>query len=190
MELLKQKIRTDGRVLDGNVLKVDGFLNHQIDVELISKVGEEFHRIYGDCGITKILTIEASGIGIACLVAQHFGVPVLFAKKSKSSNIGDDVYSSTVHSYTHNRTYDILVSKNYLKPTDRVLVIDDFLAMGSALEALISLIREAGAELVGCGIVIEKAYQPGGKKLRDAGVRIESLARIASMSAEDGVTFC
>ena len=191
MKLLEDRIRRDGKIFDGDVLKVDSFVNHKIDVKFISELGKEFYRLYGDCGINKILTIEASGIGIACLVAMHFDVPVVFAKKSKSINISADVYSSKVESYTHGKTYDVIVSKEFLGEGDRVLIIDDFLAKGSALKALISLTKDPGAEIVGAGIIIEKAYQGGGDYIRnEMGVRVESLARIASMSKEGGVVFC
>ena len=191
MKLLEDRIRRDGKIYEGDVLKVDSFVNHKIDVKFISELGKEFYRLYGDCGINKILTIEASGIGIACLVAMHFDVPVVFAKKSKSINISADVYSSQVESYTHGRTYDVIVSKEFLGEGDRVLIIDDFLAKGSALKALISLTQDAGAEIVGAGIIIEKAYQGGGDFIRnEMGVRVESLARVASMSVEGGVVFC
>ncbi len=189
MKLLEDRILKDGIVGEGDVLKVNSFVNHQIDVPFICELGKEFHRLYKDEGVTKILTIEASGIGIACLVAQYFGVPVLFAKKNKTSNLSNDLYSSKVASYTHGTTYDIVVSKNFLSPDDRVLIIDDFLAMGSALEGLVDLVEQAGATTVGAGIIIEKAYQPGGDKLRAKGLRIESLARISSMSVKDGIKF-
>lgn len=190
MELLEKRILQDGKVGAGNVLKVDCFLNHQIDVPFLSMLGAEFHRLFKDCGVTKVLTIEASGIGVACLTAEHFGVPVVFAKKTHTNNIYADVYTSSVCSYTHRKTYDIVVSKQFLSADDRVLIIDDFLAKGSALLALLSLIRDAGAEVVGAGVVIEKAYQNGGQIVRETGVRVEALARIASMSEEDGVRFC
>ncbi len=190
MELLEQKILAEGRVLPGDVLKVDRFLNHQLDVELLCRLGEEFYAKFADCGVNKILTIEASGIGIACLTAQFFHCPVLFAKKSKSSNLSDNLWVSEVHSYTHNTDSKVFVSKRYLSEEDRVLVIDDFLANGSALSALIDLCHQAGATVVGAGIAIEKAYQPGGDLIRGRGVRVESLARIASMSPEGGITFC
>lgn len=191
MKLLEDRIRRDGKIFEGDVLKVDSFVNHKIDVKFISEIGKEFYRLFGECGINKILTIEASGIGIACLVAMHFDVPVVFAKKSKSINISADVYSSQVESYTHGRTYDVIVSKEFLGEGDRVLIIDDFLAKGSALKALISLAKDAGAEVVGAGIIIEKAYQGGGDFIRnEMGVRVESLARVASMSVEGGVVFC
>ncbi|MBQ3182873.1 MAG: xanthine phosphoribosyltransferase [Clostridia bacterium] len=189
MKLLEDKIINDGKIGVGDVLKVDGFLNHCMDVGFLSKLGEEFYRLYKDCGVTKILTIEASGIGIACLTAQYFKVPMVFAKKTKTVNIFSDVYTSRVESFTHKRVYDIIVSKEYLRPEDRVLIIDDFLAQGSALQGLISLVNDAGAEIVGAGIVIEKAFQPGGELIRGMGVRVESLARIAHMSCEDGITF-
>lgn len=191
MKLLEERIRRDGRIFDGDVLKVDSFVNHQIDVQFISELGKEFYRLFGDCGINKILTIEASGIGIACLVATHFGVPVVFAKKSKSANISPNVYSSQVESYTHGKTYDVIVSKEFLGKDDKILIIDDFLAKGSALKGLVSLARSAGAEIVGAGIIVEKAYQGGGDYVRnEMGVRVESLARVASMSVEHGVEFC
>ena len=189
MKLLEERILKDGKVGAGNVLKVDSFVNHQIDVKFLSKLGKEFHRRFADCGVNKILTIEASGIGIACLTAEYFDVPVVFAKKTKTNNIYADVYTSKVESYTHGTTYDIVVSKQFLRPEDHVLIIDDFLAKGSALNGLIELIEHAGATVVGAGIVIEKAYQPGGDLIRSMGIRVESLARIASMSEEDGVKF-
>ena len=191
MKLLEDRIRKDGKIFDGDVLKVDSFVNHQIDVGFISELGKEFKRLYEGENINKILTIEASGIGIACLVATHFNVPVVFAKKSKSINISADVYVSKVVSYTHKREYDVIVSKEFLNKGDRVLIIDDFLAQGSALAALADLVRQSGAEAVGAGIIIEKAYQRGGDLVRnELGLRVESLARIKSMSKEDGVVFC
>ena len=187
MELLEQRIIKDGVVKKGNVLKVDSFLNHQIDIELYSEIGAEFARLYKDCDVTKILTIEASGIGIACVTAQSFNnVPVVFAKKNKTTNISDDVYSSKVVSFTHGREYEIVVSKSYIKPEDRILIIDDFLANGKALEGLIKIINQAGATVVGAGIVIEKGFQPGGENLRKKGVRVESLAIVESMNDETG----
>lgn len=190
MKLLEEKIVKEGRVLEGNILKVDNFLNHRIDVQFLDEIGKEFKRLYEGERITKILTIEASGIGVACITALHFGVPVLFAKKSKSSNISNGVYSSKVESYTHGKTFDVIASKQYLDENDRVLIIDDFLATGNALVGLIDIVKQASAEVVGCGIVIEKAYQNGGKMLRDKGYRVESLAKIASMSVEKGIEFC
>ncbi len=189
MKLLEERILKDGKVGEGNVLKVDGFVNHRIDVKLMCELGKEFKRLFEGVEVTKILTIEASGIGIACLTAQYFDVPVVFAKKTKTNNIYADVYTSKVESYTHGTTYDIVVSKEFLGKGDKVLIIDDFLAKGSALKGLIALIEDAGASVVGAGIVIEKAYQPGGDLIRGMGIRVESLARIASMSVEDGVKF-
>lgn len=186
MQLLKDRIRKDGKVGAGDVLKVDSFLNHQMDIELFNEFGKEFKRRFADAEINKILTIEASGIGIACIVAQSFGVPVLFAKKSKTKNIAGEVYTSRVQSYTHGRVFDIIVAKEFLGKGDKVLVIDDFLANGAALEGLISLIKDSGAELVGAGIIIEKGFQGGGDRLREAGIRLESLAIVESMDANDG----
>lgn len=186
MQLLKDRIRKDGKIKAGNVLKVDSFLNHQMDTDLFVEIGKEFKRRFADCEINKILTIEASGIGIACVVAQQFHVPVVFAKKTKTKNIAGDVYTSKVESYTHGRVYDIIVSKEFLGKGDKVLVIDDFLAKGKALDGLTTLIQDSGAELVGAGIVIEKGFQDGGKRIRDKGIRVESLAIVDSMNAETG----
>ena len=190
MKLLEERIRRDGIVRDGDVLKVDSFLNHRMDVSLFNEMGREFERLYHGCGVNKILTIEASGIGVACVTAQYFGCPVVFAKKSKTSNLAGDVWTSKVYSFTHNREYDIIVSRGFLGPEDRVLLIDDFLANGEALRGLIDIVRQSGATLVGAGICIEKAFQPGGDKLRSEGIRVESLARIKSMSVENGIEFC
>ena len=190
LKLLEDRIRRDGIVRDGGVLKVDSFLNHQMDVAFFTEMAKEFERLYHNCGVNKILTIEASGIGVACITAQVFGCPLVFAKKSKTLNIAGDVWTSRVHSFTHNRDYDIIVSKVYLTSADRVLLIDDFLANGAALRGLIDLCSQAGAEVVGAGICIEKAFQPGGDLIRGSGVRVESLARIRSMSAADGIEFC
>ncbi len=189
MKLLEDRIRRDGECRPGDVLKVDSFLNHQIDVELLCELGKEFERLFHDAGVTKILTVEASGIGVACITAQYFGVPVVFAKKSKTSNIADDVFAAKVDSYTHGITNTVIVSKQYLRPEDKVLIVDDFLAKGQALLGLSEIVRQAGAQTVGAGIVIEKAYQGGGDLLRDQGVRVESLARIAAMDPENGITF-
>ncbi|MDD6308138.1 MAG: xanthine phosphoribosyltransferase [Clostridia bacterium] len=188
MDLLKKRILLDGKILPGNVLKVDSFLNHQMDISLFSEMGKEFHRRFQDDNVTKILTIEASGIGIACIAAQSFGVPVVFAKKSKSINLPEDVYTSKVESFTHGRVYDIIVAKDYLSKDDRVLIIDDFLAMGHALLGLSKLVIDAGATLIGAGIAIEKGFQPGGALLRNQGIRVESLAIISSMD-DRGVLF-
>ena len=190
LKLLEDRIRRDGIVRDGGVLKVDSFLNHQMDVAFFAEMAKEFERLYHDCGINKILTIEASGIGVACITAQVFGCPLVFAKKSKTINSAGDVWTSKVHSFTHGRDYDIIVSKDYLTSADRVLLIDDFLANGAALRGLIDLCAQAGAEVVGAGICIEKAFQPGGELIRSQGVRVESLARIKSMSVENGIEFC
>lgn len=190
MKLLEDRILKDGHIGADNVLKVDSFLNHQIDVSFVCELGKEFYRLFKDENITKILTIEASGIGIACLAAQYFGVPVVFAKKTKTINIYSDTYNATVHSYTHKRDYDIVVSKEFLNKEDNVLIIDDFLAKGSALTALLMLIEKAGAKTAGAGIVIEKAYQGGGNLVRDMGIRVESLAKIKSISEKDGIVFC
>lgn len=190
MKLLEDRILKDGHIGADNVLKVDSFLNHQIDVNFVCELGKEFYRLFKDENITKILTIEASGIGIACLAAQYFGVPVVFAKKTKTINIYSDTYNATVHSYTHKRNYDIVVSKEFLSKEDNVLIIDDFLAKGSALTALLMLIEKAGAKTAGAGIVIEKAYQGGGDLVRDMGIRVESLAKIKSISKKDGIVFC
>ena len=190
MKLVEDKIRDLGKIGEGDVLKVDSFLNHQMDPMLLADMGDEFYRLFENEGVTKILTIEASGIGIAMMAAYKFGVPMVFAKKTKTNNIYADVYKSTVESYTHKKTYEIIVSKEFIKPGDKILVIDEFLAKGSALLALISLVKAAGAEVVGCGVVIEKAYQGGGKIVRDMGIRVESLARIKEMSVEGGITYC
>ena len=186
MDLLKKKILEEGQVYAGNILKVDCFLNHQIDCGFLAEVGKEFHRLYKDEGVNKILTIEASGIAIGAMVAQEFGCPLVFAKKNKTKNIAGDVYTAPVESFTHGTTYNIMVSKKFLNPGDRVLIVDDFLAIGNALKGLISLVKESGAELVGCGTVIEKGYQHGGDKLRADGIRVESLAIIESMDADKG----
>ena len=185
MELLKQRIRQDGVVKGTDVLKVDSFLNHQMDVALFEEIGREFQRRFCDCGVNKILTIEASGIGIACVTAQFFHCPVIFAKKSQTKNIAGEVYNTKVESFTHGRVYDVIVAKQFLGPGDRVLIIDDFLANGAAMMGLIDLVHQAGATLVGCGIAVEKAFQPGGKRLRDMGIRVESLARVSRLG--DGV---
>ena len=188
MKLLEERILKDGKIKPGNVLKVDGFINHQIDVPFVSELGREFYRRFKDDNVTKILTIEASGIGIACLTAEHFGVPVVFAKKSRTTNISKDVYTARVDSFTHGTTCDIIVSKEYLAPSDRVLIIDDFLALGNALVGLREITLASGATLIGAGILIEKSFQTGGKMLREQGMRIESLAKIASMT-DTGITF-
>ena len=189
MQLLEERIRRDGVVAQGGVLKVDTFLNHQMDVALFREMGKEFARLYENCGVNKILTIEASGIGIACIAAQFFGCSVIFARKSKSKNIAGDVYTAPVASFTRGTVSDILVEKKLLGPEDRILIIDDFLANGAALDGLISIVEQSGASLVGAGIAVEKAFQPGGARIRARGVRVESLACIASMDVETGVHF-
>ena len=181
MKLLEERIKKDGIVKPGNVLKVDNFLNHQMDIALFNEMGKEFKRLFADCKVNKILTIEASGIGIACIVAQYFDVPVVFAKKAQSINIDGDVYSTKIQSFTHQRVYDVIVSKKYLNPEDHILIIDDFLANGCALEGLIDLVQSAGATVEGIGIAIEKGFQQCGKLIRDRGIRLESLAIVDSM---------
>ncbi len=190
MLLLEERIRKEGVVREGGVLKVDSFLNHQMDVELFEAMGREWKRLFDGFGVNKILTIEASGIGIACIAAQSFHCPVVFAKKTETKNIAGDVYRTQVRSFTHGRVYDVIVSKRFLGPEDRLLLVDDFLANGAALSGLLDLALLAGAQVVGAGIAIEKAWQPGGELIRGRGVRVESLARIRSMSEETGVEFC
>lgn len=188
MKFLEDRILKDGIVKPGNVLKVDSFLNHQMDIAFINELGKEFKRRFQDTPITKILTIEASGIGIACLVAQYFNVPVIFAKKTQSLNLDGEMYTSKVESFTHKKVYDVILTKKFLGPEDHVLLIDDFLANGCALMGLIEIVKESGATLEGAGIVIEKGFQAGGKMIRDMGVRLESLAIIDSMT-DDSLTF-
>lgn len=189
MKALEEKILKDGEVYPGNVLKVGSFLNHQIDVGFMSEIGREFYRLFCDEKITKILTIETSGIPIACFTAIHFGVPVLFAKKNQTKNLSDDCYSTEIRSFTHGNTVQARIEKRFLTEEDRVLLIDDFLANGCALEGLYDLVTQAGAECAGCGIVIEKAFQNGGERLREKGLRIESLARISEMHDDGSLTF-
>lgn len=186
MKILKERIRREGKIKAGNVLKVDSFLNHQMDVALFSEIGKEFKRRFADAEVNKILTIETSGIGIACITAQSFQVPVVFAKKTQTKNIAGDVFITKVQSYTHGKVYDIIVAKEFLGKGDKVLLIDDFLANGKALEGLINLVEASGAELVGAGIVIEKGFQAGGDVLRERGVRLESLAVVERMDEETG----
>jgi len=190
MELLKERILTDGVVKPGNVLKVDSFLNHQMDIDLINEIGREFRRRFPSEKITKILTIESSGIGIACIAAQYFHVPVVFAKKAQSINIDGEIYHTKVESFTHKKVYDVIVSKKFLGPEDHVLVIDDFLANGCALQGLISITEASGATVEGLGIVIEKGFQVGGRVIRNLGYQLESLAIVDEMDAETGtITF-
>ena len=189
MKLLEDIIKEKGRGYPGNILKVDSFLNHQIDVALIDKMATEFYEKFKDCNITKILTVEASGIAIACSVARFFDVPVVFAKKSQSLNLGNDLYSSRVSSYTHNTDYDISVSVRYLDSSDIVLLIDDFLAIGNAMKGLIEICDQAGAGIAGIGVCIEKAFQHGGEDLRKMGYEVMSLAIIESMSEDGTIVF-
>ena len=189
MQLLKERILKDGVVKPGNILKVDSFLNHQMDIALINEIGKEFKRLFADSPVNKILTIEASGIGIACITAQYFGnCPVVFAKKSKSLNIGSDVYHTQVESFTHKSIHEVVLSKAYLSPEDHVLIIDDFLANGCALLGLLDIACQAGATVEGAGIVIEKGFQPGGQIIREQGIHLESLAIIESMT-DDSLCF-
>ena len=188
MQLLEERIRKDGSVKPGNILKVDSFLNHQMDIPFINELGKEFKRRFADAPITKILTIEASGIGIACLVAQHFNVPVVFAKKAQSLNLDGEMYCTKVQSFTHKRVYDVILSKKFLSAEDHVLIIDDFLANGCALQGLMEIVKESGAVLEGAGIVVEKGFQNGGDSLREQGIRVESLAIVDSMT-DDSVSF-
>ena len=187
MKLLEDKIRSEGKIIGGRIIKVDGFLNHRLDVAFIDRISEEFYNRFKDCGVNKILTIESSGIAIAVLTARYFGAPVVFAKKHKSDNISDDFFFAQVTSFTHNNTYKAIISKEYLSSEDRVLIIDDFLAQGEALKGMISMCSQAGAEVIGAGIAVEKAFQPGGELIRSMGVRVESLARIKTMSENDVV---
>lgn len=184
MNFLEERILRDGIVKEGNVLKVDSFLNHQMDISLFEQMGEEFKKRFAGKEINKIVTIEASGIGIACVVAKYFNVPVVFAKKSKSINIEGDMYIAEVESFTHKCKNQVIVSKKFLSPEDKVLIIDDFLANGCALQGLISIITEAGASVEGIGIAIEKGFQMGGKLIRNLGYQLESLAIVDSMNAD------
>jgi xanthine phosphoribosyltransferase len=190
MNFLQERILSEGVVKPGHVLKVDSFLNHQLDMELIDRIGKEFHRRYADKPITKVLTIESSGIAIACSVAREFGVPVVVAKKSKSVNIDGEAYVAEVESYTHKRTMQVVVAKKFLNPQDRVLIVDDFMANGCAMQGLISIVESAEATVEGLGVVIEKGFQEGGWRMRNLGYRLESLAIIEAMDAKTGsITF-
>ena len=186
MKLLEERIRKDGTVKPGNVLKVDSFLNHQMDVELFNEMGKEFKRRFADAPINKILTIEASGIGIACIVAQHFNCPVVFAKKTQSINLDGEMYTTKIESFTHKRVYDVIVAKKFLSPDDHILIIDDFLANGCAVDGLIDLIQSAGATIEGVGIAVEKGFQKGGAAIRERGIKLESLAIVDEMNDETG----
>ncbi|MBR0308702.1 MAG: xanthine phosphoribosyltransferase [Mogibacterium sp.] len=188
MKKMEDKILTEGQVLPGGVLKVGNFLNQQIDTLFMKEIGEEIARLYKDCGVSKILTIEASGIPIAVSAGFAMEVPVVYAKKNKSSNVSGDVYKASVHSFTHGNTNDVVVTKEYLSPEDSILIVDDFLAHGSALEGLISIVDQAGAQLVGCAAAIEKGFQNGGDRLREKGYRIESLAIVEQMT-DEGIVF-
>lgn len=189
MKLLQDRIVADGKIEAGNILKVDSFLNHQIDVSLLEEIGQEFKRQFGDREVNKILTIEASGIAIACIAARYFNVPVVFAKKSRSLNIAGDVYTAKVESFTHKNTNDIIVSKKFLSPEDRILIVDDFLANGKAILGLCQLVKQAGATLIGAGVVIEKGFQDGGKRIREAGIDLRSLAILEEMDVNTGIHF-
>ena len=190
MNFLEERIMKDGIVKAGNVLKVDSFLNHQMDIQLMEEIGREFKRRFADKPVTKVLTIEASGIGIAAFVAKEFGVPMVFAKKSKSINLDGDMYVAEVESFTHRNKNTVIVSKRFLSAGEHVLIIDDFLANGCALQGLISIAESAGATVEGCGIVIEKGFQIGGRVIRNLGYRVESLAIVDAMDAETGkITF-
>lgn len=186
MRLLEERIQRDGVVKAEGVLKVDGFLNHQMDISLFNEMGAELKRLFADAPINKILTIEASGIGIAAIVAQHFGVPVVFAKKAQSINLDGEMYTTRIQSFTHGKIFNVIVSKKYIGPEDHVLIIDDFLANGCALDGLIEIVESAGATVEGIGIAIEKGFQPGGKSLRERGYRLESLAIVDAMDPETG----
>ena len=186
MKLLEERIIADGKVIGDDILKVDMFLNHQIDVNLLQEIGKEFKRRFDGCNINKILTIEASGIGIACITAQYFSVPVVFAKKGAHKNVGDNVYSTVVHSFTKGTDSLVAVSKDYIKKGDRILIIDDFLANGCALMGLLELANEAGATVEGIGIAVEKGFQQGGDLIRSKGIQLESLAIVESMNSETG----
>ena len=189
MQLLEERIRKYGTVKDGDVLKVDSFLNHQMDVSLFDEMAKEWKRLFAGSGVNKILTIEASGIGIACIAALEFGCPAVFAKKNKTRNIAGGVYSARVRSFTHGTVYEVIVSRDFLGPDDRILIIDDFLANGAALEGLLDIAAQAGAKVVGAGIAIEKAFQQGGDRIRSRGVRIESLARIKAFGPDGSIEF-
>lgn len=184
MKLLEERIQKDGIVRAGNVLKVDSFINHQMDIQLFAEMAKEWKRLFAGKQITKILTIEASGIGIAAVAAMEFGVPVVFAKKSQSINLDYDNYTTKIESFTHKRVYDVIVSKKFLAPEDHVLIIDDFLANGCALEGLLAIVEEAGATVEGIGIAVEKGFQVGGAKIRERGIQLESLAIVDAMNAE------
>ncbi len=189
MELLEKRIIQDGEILPGNILKVSNFLNHQIDVNLMEQLGEEFFRLYKDSNVTKVLTIESSGIAVGYAVARKFGVPLVFAKKHKSSNVNEGVYSSKVWSFTHNQAYTVVVSKKYINKGDEILIVDDFLANGNALKGLIEIVEQAEARVSGICIAIEKCFQNGGSLIRNAGYRVESLAAVEKMTDDGKIIF-
>ena len=188
MQLLEDRIRKDGKVIGTDILKVDMFLNHQIDVGLIDEIAKEFFKLFKDCGVTRILTVEASGIAIAVLTAKYFNVPLVFAKKASHKNVGSDLYTAECYSFTHGKSYAMSVSKKYLPKGEKILIIDDFLADGNAVKALMKLVNDSGSETVGVGIAIEKGFQHGGKALRESGVNLQSLAIVESMN-ENSITF-
>ena len=188
MQLLEDRIRKDGKVIGTDILKVDMFLNHQIDVGLIDEIAKEFFKLFKDCGVTRILTVEASGIAIAVLTAKYFNVPLVFAKKASHKNVGSDLYTAECYSFTHGKSYTMSVSKKYLPKGEKILIIDDFLADGNAVKALMKLVNDSGSETVGVGIAIEKVFQHGGKALRESGVNLQSLAIVESMN-ENSITF-
>ncbi len=188
MQLLEDRIRKDGKVIGTDILKVDMFLNHQIDVGLIDEIAKEFFKLFKDCGVTRILTVEASGIAIAVLTAKYFNVPLVFAKKASHKNVGSDLYTAECYSFTHGKSYTMSVSKKYLPKGEKILIIDDFLADGNAVKALMKLVNDSGSETVGVGIAIEKGFQHGGKALRESGVNLQSLAIVESMN-ENSITF-
>ena len=188
MQLLEDRIRKDGKVIGTDILKVDMFLNHQIDVRLIDEIAKEFFKLFKDCGVTRILTVEASGIAIAVLTAKYFNVPLVFAKKASHKNVGSDLYTAECYSFTHGKSYTMSVSKKYLPKGEKILIIDDFLADGNAVKALMKLVNDSGSETVGVGIAIEKGFQHGGKALRESGVNLQSLAIVESMN-ENSITF-
>ena len=188
MKQFQNRIRTEGRVLPGNIIKVDGFLNHRVDTALMRSMAKEFKSRFDLSGLTLVLTVEASGIALATICAEEFGVPLIFAKKAKSDNIEGGLYKSEIYSYTYKKQVTLIVSSQWLKATDKVLIIDDFLANGEALRGLVEIVQESGAELLGIGVAIEKGFQPGGQKMRDAGIHLESLAIIESAD-ETGIVF-
>lgn len=188
MQLLEDRIRKDGKVIGTDILKVDMFLNHQIDVGLIDEIAKEFFKLFKNCGVTRILTVEASGIAIAVLTAKYFNVPLVFAKKASHKNVGSDLYTAECYSFTHGKSYTMSVSKKYLPKGEKILIIDDFLADGNAVKALMKLVNDSGSETVGVGIAIEKGFQHGGKALRESGVNLQSLAIVESMN-ENSITF-